>query len=138
MKEESKDGKGENEEGGKEEEEEDKEEEEEVDNLTGEKIAARLKNSSQVYYSVTHSVKEEVVTQPKILIGGTLKNYQLVGLQWLVSLYNNNLNGILADEMGLGKTIQSIAMLCFLVETKRNEGPYLLVVPLTTLSNWKL
>lgn len=87
---------------------------------------------------MTHSVKEEVVTQPKILSGGTLKNYQLVGLQWLVSLYNNNLNGILADEMGLGKTIQSIAMLCFLVETKRNEGPYLLVVPLTTLSNWKL
>ena len=40
--------------------------------------------------------------------------------------------------MGLGKTIQSIALLCFLVETKRNEGPYLLVVPLTTLPNWKL
>jgi SNF2 family DNA or RNA helicase len=28
------------------------------------------------------------------------------GLRWLVSLYNNNLNGILADEMGLGKTVQ--------------------------------
>jgi len=34
--------------------------------------------------------------------GGNLKEYQLTGLQWLVSLYNNNLNGILADEMGLG------------------------------------
>ena len=30
----------------------------------------------------------------------------MVGLQWLVSLYNNRLNGILADEMGLGKTLQ--------------------------------
>ena len=30
----------------------------------------------------------------------------MTGLQWLVSLYNNQLNGILADEMGLGKTVQ--------------------------------
>lgn len=29
-----------------------------------------------------------------------------VGLQWMLSLYNNKLNGILADEMGLGKTVQ--------------------------------
>jgi hypothetical protein len=29
-----------------------------------------------------------------------------VGLEWMVSLYNNKLNGILADEMGLGKTVQ--------------------------------
>lgn len=32
--------------------------------------------------------------------------YQMNGLRWLVSLYNNHLNGILADEMGLGKTVQ--------------------------------
>jgi SNF2 family DNA or RNA helicase len=31
---------------------------------------------------------------------------QMLGLKWLVSLYNNHLNGILADEMGLGKTVQ--------------------------------
>lgn len=30
----------------------------------------------------------------------------LQGLRWMVSLYDNKLNGILADEMGLGKTIQ--------------------------------
>ena len=35
-----------------------------------------------------------------------LREYQLVGLQWMVSLFNNRLNGILADEMGLGKTVQ--------------------------------
>jgi SNF2 family DNA or RNA helicase len=38
--------------------------------------------------------------------GAALREYQLVGLQWMVSLYNNHLNGILADEMGLGKTVQ--------------------------------
>jgi ATP-dependent helicase STH1/SNF2 len=55
------------------------------------------------YYSSTHRMSE-VVSQPRMLKGGDLKEYQLSGLQWLVSLYNNNLNGILADEMGLGQS----------------------------------
>lgn len=56
----------------------------------------------------------------------------------MVSLYNNNLNGILADEMGLGKTIQTISLLSYLIEKKNNEGPFLVVVPLTTISNWTM
>ena len=72
------------------------------------------------------------------LIGGQLKPYQMKGLEWLVSLYNNNLNGILADEMGLGKTIQTIAMISHLIEVKNENGPYLIIVPLSTLSNWVL
>eukprot|EP00939_MAST-03C_sp_MAST-3C-sp1_P005213 g5213.t1 len=72
-----------------------------------------------------------------MLVGGTLKDYQLKGLEWLVSLYENNLNGILADEMGLGKTIQTISLLCYLSEVMRNHGPYLICVPLSTLSNWQ-
>lgn len=51
------------------------------------------------YYAVAHRIQERIVKQPSILIGGTLKEYQLKGLQWMVSLYNNKLNGILADEM---------------------------------------
>lgn len=51
------------------------------------------------YYAVAHRIKEKVVKQPSILVGGTLKDYQIKGLQWMVSLYNNKLNGILADEM---------------------------------------
>jgi SWI/SNF-related matrix-associated actin-dependent regulator of chromatin subfamily A protein 2/4 len=58
------------------------------------------------------------------------------GLEWLVSLYNNNLNGILADEMGLGKTIQTIALITYLMERKKVNGPFLIIVPLSTLSNW--
>ena len=56
---------------------------------------------------------------------------QLRGLEWLVSLYNNNLNGILADEMGLGKTIQTIALCTYLIEKKGINGPYLIIVPLS-------
>ena len=51
------------------------------------------------YYAVAHRITERVSQQPRLLIGGTLKEYQLKGLQWMVSLYNNRLNGILADEM---------------------------------------
>lgn len=56
---------------------------------------------SRQYYHDTHR-HSEIVSQPRMLQGGDLKEYQLAGLEWLVSLYNNNLNGILADEMGLG------------------------------------
>lgn len=51
------------------------------------------------YYGVAHRIREKVTKQPSMLIGGTLKEYQVKGLQWMVSLYNNKLNGILADEM---------------------------------------
>ncbi|KAJ5099760.1 hypothetical protein N7532_006761 [Penicillium argentinense] len=90
------------------------------------------------YYEVAHSVKEEVTEQPKILVGGTLKEYQLKGLQWMISLYNNNLNGILADEMGLGKTIQTISLITYIIEKKQNNGPFLVIVPLSTLTNWNV
>ncbi|KAF8848864.1 hypothetical protein BDZ45DRAFT_810423 [Acephala macrosclerotiorum] len=90
------------------------------------------------YYAVAHRIKEEVNAQPTILVGGTLKEYQLKGLQWMISLYNNNLNGILADEMGLGKTIQTISLITYLIEQKKQNGPFLVIVPLSTLTNWNL
>jgi ATP-dependent DNA helicase len=43
-----------------------------------------------------------------------MRDYQLAGLQWLISLYENGLNGILADEMGLGKTLQTISFFAHL------------------------
>merc|ERR1712223_990396 len=92
----------------------------------------------QDYYAIAHTINEQITKQPTILTGGTLKEYQIKGLEWLVSLYNNSLNGILADEMGLGKTIQTLALLTYLMEKKKNMGPYLVIVPLSTLSNWIL
>uniref|UniRef100_A0A671WRK1 SWI/SNF related BAF chromatin remodeling complex subunit ATPase 2 n=1 Tax=Sparus aurata TaxID=8175 RepID=A0A671WRK1_SPAAU len=92
--------------------------------------------SSASYYGVAHAVIERVEKQSSLLINGTLKHYQIQGLEWMVSLYNNNLNGILADEMGLGKTIQTIALITYLMEHKRLNGPFLIIVPLSTLSNW--
>lgn len=73
--------------------------------------------------------------QPSNLKGGSLLPYQLDGLQWLASLWENGLSGILADEMGLGKTIQVIALVAHL--RQRNVlGPFLIAAPLATLPNW--
>lgn len=66
---------------------------------------------------------------------GSLHDYQIEGLKWLIVLYENGVNGILADEMGLGKTIQVIALICYLVQ-KKIPGPYLVIAPLSTIPNW--
>ncbi|CAI9099819.1 OLC1v1036698C1 [Oldenlandia corymbosa var. corymbosa] len=70
------------------------------------------------------------------LFKGSLKEYQLKGLQWLVNCYEQGLNGILADEMGLGKTIQAMAFLAHLAEEKNIWGPFLVVAPSSVLNNW--
>jgi SWI/SNF-related matrix-associated actin-dependent regulator of chromatin subfamily A containing DEAD/H box 1 len=64
-----------------------------------------------------------------------LKDYQVVGLNWLALMYRHKVSCILADEMGLGKTCQVIAFLSHLVETG-NHGPHLVVCPGSTLENW--
>jgi len=77
-----------------------------------------------------------IFIQPKNLANGcTLKDYQLEGVRWLVSLYENGVSGILADEMGLGKTIQVIALIAHL-RTRNVSGPFIVVAPLATLPNW--
>ncbi|CUV04745.1 unnamed protein product [Cryptosporidium hominis] len=90
------------------------------------------------YYTMAHSVSESISDKPmKLLKGGSLLPYQIIGVEWMLSLYNNKLHGILADEMGLGKTVQTIALLTYLYEHKDNQGPHLVVVPLSTLPNWQ-
>ncbi|KAF8567020.1 hypothetical protein P879_05914 [Paragonimus westermani] len=72
---------------------------------------------------------------PKTLEGTVLRDYQKTGYRWIMTLYENGMNGILADEMGLGKTIQVIAALAGLIEAGV-YGPFLIVVPLSLLSIW--
>ncbi|EIJ93310.1 transcription activator [Nematocida parisii ERTm1] len=70
-------------------------------------------------------------------ITGTLRHYQIEGLNWLINMYEKKINCILADEMGLGKTLQTISLLGYLYTTKKNKLPNLLIVPKSTLQNWK-
>ena len=74
--------------------------------------------------------------QPSIMAPGvTVKDYQLVGMNWLALLFGRGLSCILADDMGLGKTCQVIAFLAHLLETG-TAGPHLIIVPGSTLENW--
>eukprot|EP00980_Cylindrotheca_fusiformis_P022389 scaffold9267_cov168-Cylindrotheca_fusiformis.AAC.1 len=75
-------------------------------------------------------------TKPSCIKFGKLKPYQLESLNWMIHLAEKGLNGILADEMGLGKTLQSIAILAYHWEYLKIQGPHLICVPKSTLSNW--
>ncbi|TVY30562.1 ISWI chromatin-remodeling complex ATPase, partial [Lachnellula hyalina] len=74
---------------------------------------------------------------PGFIKGGEMRDYQVSGLNWLISLHENGISGILADEMGLGKTLQTIAFLGYLRHIMGITGPHLIIVPKSTLDNWK-
>ncbi|KAI9386423.1 hypothetical protein POPTR_010G021400v4 [Populus trichocarpa] len=76
-----------------------------------------------------------LMTQPSC-IQGKMRDYQLAGLNWLIRLYENGINGILADEMGLGKTLQTISLMGYLHEFRGITGPHMVVAPKSTLGNW--
>jgi SWI/SNF-related matrix-associated actin-dependent regulator of chromatin subfamily A containing DEAD/H box 1 len=79
---------------------------------------------------------KDFLKQPSIMsMEYQLKDYQVVGMNWLSLLYRKRLSCILADDMGLGKTYQVIAFLSHLLETG-DKGPHLIVVPAATLENW--
>jgi len=74
--------------------------------------------------------------QPTTLGFGEMRKYQVEGLNWMIGLQENGVNGILADEMGLGKTLQSISVLVYMKEYQDITGLHLIIVPKSTLSNW--
>lgn len=90
--------------------------------------------------SETKSIKStRLLSQPLSITGGTMRSYQLEGLNWMIKLNDNNINGILADEMGLGKTLQTISLLAHLKEIRNINDPhdhYIVIVPKSTVSNW--
>ena len=49
-----------------------------------------------------------LTAQPTTLGFGKMRQYQLEGLNWMIRLQENGVNGILADEMGLGKTVSPL------------------------------
>uniref|UniRef100_F7EXG1 SWI/SNF related, matrix associated, actin dependent regulator of chromatin, subfamily a, member 5 n=1 Tax=Macaca mulatta TaxID=9544 RepID=F7EXG1_MACMU len=73
---------------------------------------------------------------PSYVKWGKLRDYQVRGLNWLISLYENGINGILADEMGLGKTLQTISLLGYMKHYRNIPGPHMVLVPKSTLHNW--
>ncbi|KAK9470148.1 SNF2 family N-terminal domain-containing protein [Dipodascopsis tothii] len=77
-----------------------------------------------------------VFTESPSFIQGQMRDYQIHGLNWLISLHENGISGILADEMGLGKTLQTISFLGYLRYNRNITGPHIVIVPKSTLDNW--
>ncbi|OWR46917.1 Chromatin-remodeling complex ATPase chain Iswi [Danaus plexippus plexippus] len=75
-------------------------------------------------------------SSPPYIKNGEMRDYQVRGLNWMISLYENGINGILADEMGLGKTLQTISLLGYMKNFKNVPGPHIVIVPKSTLTNW--
>ncbi|KAF2973522.1 hypothetical protein GQX73_g196 [Xylaria multiplex] len=80
---------------------------------------------------------ETVFRESPSFVHGTMRDYQIAGLNWLISLHENGISGILADEMGLGKTLQTISFLGYLRHIMGINGPHLVLVPKSTLDNWR-
>jgi hypothetical protein len=66
-----------------------------------------------------------------------LRDYQLDGLNWLANSWCKQNGIILADEMGLGKTIQAISFLSYVFNEHNLYGPFLIVLPLSTMQGWQ-
>ena len=67
----------------------------------------------------------------------SLRDYQLDGLNWLANSWCKQNGVILADEMGLGKTVQAISFLSYVFNEHCLYGPFLIVIPLSTIQGWQ-
>lgn len=76
-------------------------------------------------------------SSPSYIKSGEMRDYQVRGLNWMISLYENGINGILADEMGLGKTLQTISLLGYMKHYRHLPSPHLVICPKSTLANWE-
>eukprot|EP01117_Protostelium_nocturnum_P004545 TRINITY_DN1641_c0_g1_i3.p1 TRINITY_DN1641_c0_g1~~TRINITY_DN1641_c0_g1_i3.p1 ORF type:complete len:1025 (-),score=451.02 TRINITY_DN1641_c0_g1_i3:67-3141(-) len=98
-----------------------------------------IQKSNELQRSLSKSAENEsaLKNQPESVKNVEMRDYQLNGLNWIVSLYHLQINGILGDEMGLGKTLQTISMISWLSNEKNNKGPFLVLAPLSTMMNWE-
>jgi len=60
--------------------------------------------------------------QPKCLVGGTMRDYQLEGLTWMYEICIQGMSGILADEMGLGMSFYSVPCVSMLMMARENRA----------------
>ncbi|KAI8909625.1 SNF2 family N-terminal domain-containing protein [Gorgonomyces haynaldii] len=111
---------------------------EKEDEFYNNKILTQEKKQS--YYSKSRTTNgrwQQLKASPVYKGENTLRAYQLEGLNWLMYCWHKGQNSILADEMGLGKTVQSTVFLYQLYRKEKVMGPFLVVVPLSTMGNWE-
>jgi len=79
---------------------------------------------------------EPIHGSPTFLENGELKDFQIKGLNFLAFNWVKDRNVVLADEMGLGKTVQTVSFINWLRHVRRQQGPFVVIVPLSTMPAW--
>lgn len=114
-----------------------------VTEIAQDKIDSYLNRQSENFRSnlteqnpATRSKFTRLMEQPDYIQNGTLRDFQLVGLNFLAFNWAKGMNVVLADEMGLGKTVQTVAFINWLRHGRGQQGPFLVAVPLSTMPAW--
>lgn len=97
------------------------------------KLPISKKTESNLATRTPHRI---IKAQPDYIKFGQLREFQLKGLNFLAYHWCLGQNPVLADEMGLGKTVQTVSFMNWLRHDRGQEGPFLVVVPLSTLPAW--
>jgi chromodomain-helicase-DNA-binding protein 1 len=84
----------------------------------------------------TRSGPQRIMEQPSYIQNGVLRDFQMTGLNFLAYNWARGKNVVLADEMGLGKTVQTVAFINWLRHARDQQGPFIVVVPLSTMPAW--
>lgn len=84
----------------------------------------------------TRSTFEPIHGTPDFVQNGQLKEFQVKGVNFMAYNWVRSRNVVLADEMGLGKTVQTVAFINWLRHVRRQNGPFIVVVPLSTMPSW--
>ncbi|KAK5076453.1 ATP-dependent DNA helicase Hrp3 [Lithohypha guttulata] len=114
-----------------------------VSEIAQDKVDAHLNRQTENFKSdsteqspATRSKFTRLHEQPDYIKFGQLRDFQIVGLNFLAFNWTKGMNVVLADEMGLGKTVQTVAFLNWLRHDRGQQGPFLVVVPLSTMPAW--
>lgn len=108
-----------------------------IDSYLDRQNSAISPGNSHQYTANNRPTFKKLETQPSYIKGGELRDFQLTGVTWMAFLWSKNENGILADEMGLGKTVQTVSFLSYLVHAMKMTGPFIVIVPLSTVPAWQ-
>jgi chromodomain-helicase-DNA-binding protein 1 len=109
---------------------------EKIDQFLDRSTRSWLSNQQESSPKTRTKLPRKIETQPDYIKGGQLRQFQLKGLNFLCHNWTKSNNVILADEMGLGKTVQTVSFLSWLRNERRQEGPFLVVAPLSVIPAW--
>ena len=84
--------------------------------------------------NLSQRVSQAMESAPKLpsTLQAQLRDYQLVGYQWLTRLAEAGMGACLADDMGLGKTLQALSGIL----NRAAGGPTLVIAPTSVCPNW--